>query len=83
MKVSKATIVRTILVVVAIINFGLERFGVDIIPVDESTVAMAVEYCIEIAILAVGFWKNNSYSQAAIKADEFLKQYKEFEKEVE
>ena len=74
MRISKGTIIRTILVILTIINFGLERFGVDLIPVDESWIAMAVEYVIEIAVLVVGFWKNNSYTPSAIRADEFLQQ---------
>lgn len=79
MKISKSTIVRTILVALVIINFVLEKCGLDIIPADESTVLMFVETAIEIAILIVGFWKNNSYTKKAIKADEFLKQLRESE----
>lgn len=79
MKVSKSTIVRTILVLIVIINFILERCGVDIIPTDEHFILMLVETLIEIAIIAVGFWKNNSYSEKAIKADEFLKELRESE----
>lgn len=79
MKISKSTIVRTILVALVIINFILERCGVDVIPTDEHTVLMFVETVIEIAVLAVGFWKNNSFSEKAIKADEFLKQLRESE----
>lgn len=79
MKISKSTIVRTILVLIVIINFVLERCGVDIIPADENTVLMFVETGIEIAIIAVGFWKNNSFSKKAIKADEFLKELRESE----
>lgn len=79
MKISKSTIVRTILIVLAIVNFALERFGVDLIPVDENQILMFVETAIEIAIIVVGFWKNNSYTQKAIKADEFLKELRESE----
>lgn len=79
MKVSKSTIVRTILVLVVIVNFILERCGIDVIPADESTILMVVESLIEIGIIAVGFWKNNSFSQKAIKADEFLKELRESE----
>ena len=81
MKVTKATIVRTILVALVIINFVLEKMGVDLIPVDESTILMFVETAIEIAIIAVGFWKNNSYTEKAIKADAFLKELRESEAE--
>ena len=79
MKITKSTIVRTILVALVIINFVLEKCGLDIIPTDEYTVLMFVETIIEIAILVVGFWKNNSFTEKAIKADEFLKQLRESE----
>lgn len=74
MKISKSTIIRAILVAIVIINFILEKLGVDLIPADESVITMFVETFIEIAVIAVGFWKNNSFSQAAIRADEFLKE---------
>jgi SPP1 family holin len=79
MKISKSTIVRTILVLLVIINLILERCGVDVIPTDEAFILMLVETLIEIAIIIVGFWKNNSFSKKAIKADEFLKELRESE----
>lgn len=81
MKISKSTIIRTILVAIVIINFILEKMGVDLIPADESTVTMFVETFIEIAVIVVAWWKNNSFSESAIKADEFLKQLKSEETE--
>jgi SPP1 family holin len=87
MKISKSTIIRTILVAIVIINFILEKLGVDLIPVDESIIGMFVETFVEIAVIVVGFWKNNSFSQAAIRADEFLKELRnddaEWEGEIE
>lgn len=77
MKISKGTIIRTILTFIVILNFILEKCGVDLIPANESTITMIVESLIEIAVIIVAFWKNNSYSKKAIKADEFLKQLRE------
>ena len=48
-------------------------------PTDESTMLMIVEAIIEIAVIAVGFWKNNSFSTKAIIADQYLKELKESE----
>lgn len=79
MKITKSTIVRTFLVLLAVVNFVLERCGVDIIPTDENLILMIVETVIEIGIIAIGFWKNNSFSEKAIKADEFLKKLRESE----
>jgi SPP1 family holin len=81
MKITKATIVRTILVVLVIVNFFLEKIGVDLIPVDENAILMFVEALIEIAVIVVGFWKNNSFTEKAIKADAFLKELRESEAE--
>lgn len=81
MKITKATIVRTILVVLVIINSVLEKLGIDIIPVDENAILMLVETGIEIAVIVVAWWKNNSFSENAIKADAFLKQLRESEVE--
>lgn len=71
--ISKSTIIRTILVFLVVLNIILERIGVDVIPADEYFITMLVETVIEIAVIVVGFWKNNSFSKAAIKADAFLK----------
>lgn len=79
MKISKGTIIRTILILIALINIGLKHFGYDLIDVSESEVAEVIEYIIELSIVIVGFWKNNSYTENAIKADEFLKDLKESE----
>ncbi len=77
MKITKSTIVRTILTVLVIVNFVLERCGIDVIPADENIITMFVETGIEIAVLIVGFWKNNSFTENAIKADNFLKELRE------
>ena len=79
MKIEKTTIVRTILFALVILNFILERCGIDVIPADEYQIAMFVEYAIEIGILIAGFWYNNSYSQKALKAQKYLKDLKESE----
>lgn len=73
MKVSKGTIARTIGLAIVIINLILNRFGIDAINVSDSEILSLIEALIEVAIIVVGFWKNNSYTQKAIKADEFLK----------
>lgn len=79
MEIKKGTIVRTILLIIALVNLGLKHFGIDLIDVSESEVLNAVEYVLDIAIIIVGFWKNNSYTKNAIEADKFLKKLKESE----
>ena len=76
MKISKGTIIRTIALAVVILNMILKALGKPLIDYDEGTVMYWLEYIIEIAVILVTFWKNNSFSEYAIKADEFLKQLK-------
>lgn len=83
MKITKGTIVRTIWILLVIVNVVLERFGIDVIPTDESLILMFVEAGIEIAGIVVAFWKNNSFTEKAIKADNFLKELRESESGVE
>jgi SPP1 family holin len=81
--ISKGTIIRTILLFLVIVNIFLEKKGIDLIPADEHTITMIVETLIELAVIVVGFWKNNSYSEKAIKADQFLQYLKNSETESE
>lgn len=79
MKISKGTIVRTIMLVIVIINMILKACGKNIINIDENQILTVLEYIIEIAVIAVNWWKNNSFTENAKKADEFLKTLKESE----
>ena len=60
------------MLLLVILNLILEKCGVDIIKTDESTILNIVEYLIEVAIIVVGFWYNNSFSEKALNAQEFL-----------
>lgn len=79
-KITKGTIVRTISLVIVLINIILKHFGIDVINVTENEILTLVEAVIEVAVIVISFWKNNSFTQDAIKADEFLKNLKGSEK---
>jgi SPP1 family holin len=71
------------MLVIVIINLVLKQLGHDLINVSESEILSVVEMLIELAVIVVSFWKNNSYTQNAIKADEFLKKLKTLDDELE
>ncbi|MBP3626823.1 MAG: phage holin [Clostridia bacterium] len=79
MKVSKSTIIRTVMLLIVLLNLILERFGIDVIRTDESTILKFVEYIIEMAVIVVSWWYNNSFSQKALKAQKYLEALKEEE----
>lgn len=70
MKIKKATIVRTILLVVAIVNRFLTTKGITLI-VDENLAGLFADLFIAITGL-VAFWYNNSFTKNAIAADNYL-----------
>lgn len=74
--ITLGTIARTIAIVFVIVNQILKAMGKPLIDVDEDTIAYWLEYAVEILIIIVGFWKNNSFSKYAIIADDFLKSLK-------
>lgn len=79
MKITKGTIVRTIMLGIVLLNLILKHFGIDAINVSESEILTLVEAIIEVVVILISFWKNNSFTPNAIKADEFLKTLKESE----
>lgn len=82
MKISKGTIVRTVMIFIVIINVILKQFGIKVLPVDQSAVAGIVESLISIAAIISAWWYNNSFSKKAKRADQFFKQLKEGEVDV-
>lgn len=80
-QITKGTIVRTIMFAIVVINMILKAVGIEVISVDESQVYEFVEMIISALILILGFWKNNSFTKNARKADEYLKTLKSLEDE--
>lgn len=74
--ISKGTIVRTIMLVIVIVNLILKACDKPLIDVEEHTLFYWLEVILEIAVIITTFWKNNSFSKAAIRADDFLKKLK-------
>lgn len=74
--ISKGTIVRTIMLFIVIVNLILKACGKPVIDVEEGTLFYWLETVLEIGVIITTFWKNNSFSKAAIKADEFMQKLK-------
>lgn len=70
MKIKKATIVRTILLVLAIVNRFLTTKGITIVA-DEQLAGYFADLFIAITSIAA-FWYNNSFTKNAIAADNYL-----------
>ena len=72
MKVKADTLARTIFLALTLINLILSAFGKVPLQLEESFI---YEVCSLAAVLLASiaaWWKNNSFTKAAIKADEVL-----------
>lgn len=79
--VKAETIVRLIVLVIALVNQLLVAIGKSPLPFENETVTEFVSVLITVLAAAWAWWKNNSFTKAAIEADEIMKQKKAQEKE--
>lgn len=79
MKVKTETIVRTIILVVALINQILTATGKNPLPFSESEMYEGLTAVATIAASVWAWWKNNSFTKAAINADEYMNELKQRE----
>lgn len=74
---NKGTIIRTIVLVFALINQSLVLAGWSPLPFDDVQVENSVTILFTIAASLWTWWKNNSVTKEAKQADEYLKELKE------
>lgn len=77
MKISADTIARTIVLFIAILNQILAILGKNRLEIAESDVYQIVTLIFTIGSAVWAWWKNNSFTQNALKADEFMKELKD------
>lgn len=75
-KVSVETIVRTIMMVITLINQILVMTGKNPLPFAEEDIYTVISTVASILVMIWVWWKNNSFTSAAIKADEIMKKLK-------
>jgi len=75
-KVTPETIIRTIVLVLALINQALTACGKNPLPFAESEIYELLTLLVTIGAALWAWWKNNSFTPAAIKADGYMKALK-------
>ena len=76
LKVSPATWARTAILILALVNQFLSAAGKSPLPIDSEQVEQLVSAGITTAAALVTWWKNNSFTTAAIQADKYLENKK-------
>ena len=77
MKIKTETIVRTIIAAIALLNSILIMFGKTPLDLDENIIYVVASGIATIVTTVWAWWKNNSFSQCAIQADEYLADIRE------
>ena len=74
--VSAGTVARTAVLLLALTNQVLSACGKPLLPIDSTQLEqMVTAGCTTVAAL-IAWWKNNSFTQAALAADEVYEQKK-------
>lgn len=76
MHVKADTIARTVVLFLALANQVMVAFGWSPIEIEENNVYTLVSTVATIVTAVWAWWKNNSFTKAAMKADEVLKEEK-------
>ncbi len=74
--VSKGTWIRIGLFVLATVNGALELAGASPLPFTDVELSQFISFGFMAITSIIGFWKNNSFTQPAQTADEYLKRVK-------
>lgn len=72
MKVKTETIVRTVILALALINQLLSATGHSVLPIQDEQVETLITTGATILASLWAWWKNNSFTKAAIAADNHL-----------
>lgn len=76
MNISAGTIARTACLVLALTNQILSATRHPVLPIEDSQIETLVTTGLTVAASLAAWWKNNSFTPAAIKADADLKVYR-------
>ena len=74
--VSKDTIIRTIVTFVALVNSVLTMIGKNPLPFSDEEVYLFFSTLLTVFSTIWSWWKNNSFSYEAIKADKIMSELK-------
>ena len=75
--ISAGTIARTACLLLALTNQLLSACGKPVLPIESQTVEQLVTAGITTVAALVAWWKNNSFTAAAVAADSYLARLKQ------
>ena len=75
--VSAATIARTAVLALALINQILSALGKPVLPIESAQLEQLISSGLTVAAALASWWNNNSFTPEAIEADDFMTRLKQ------
>lgn len=75
-KITAGTIARTIVLLLALVNQCLSMAGIQVIPIADEDINTLVTTLWTVAASLAAWWKNNSFTRAALAGDALMRQEK-------
>ena len=75
-QITSGTIARTVILILALVNQVLTATGHSIINISDENINTLISTGFTIISAIIAWWKNNSFTQAAIMADEVMREDK-------
>lgn len=75
-KITAATLARTAVLLLALTNQLLSAAGKPVLPIESAVLEQLVTAGITTVAALIAWWKNNSFTQAALHGDEIMKKEK-------
>ena len=76
LQITSGTIARTAILILALVNQVLTATGHSVINISDDNINTLISTGFTIVSAIIAWWKNNSFTQAAIMADEVMKEDK-------
>lgn len=76
LQITSGTIARTAILILALVNQVLAATGHSVINISDDNINTLISTGFTIVSALIAWWKNNSFTQAAIMADEVMKEDK-------
>lgn len=76
LQITSGTIARTAILILALVNQVLTATGHSVINISDENINTLISTGFTIVSAIIAWWKNNSFTQAAIMADEVMKEDK-------
>ena len=76
LQITSGTIARTAILILALVNQVLTATGHSVINISDDNINTLISTGFTIVSALIAWWKNNSFTQAAIMADEVMKEDK-------